>query len=305
MSSWPARVDVREVGPRDGLQNEAPVPVDQRVRLIDALSETGLRFIEAASFVSPTAIPPMAGAGEVMARITRRPGVVYSVLVPNPKGAELATAAGADEIELVVSASETHNRKNVKRSVADSLIGAHDVVEIGHRVGVPVEAIVSTAFGCPYEGDVAAERVAQIAGHLVDAGADRLSFGDTTGMATPRRVADLLDALDRAGITSDRVGLHFHNTRGTALANVVAALDRGVTRFDASIGGLGGCPYAPGASGNAVTEDLVHMLEDMEIDTRIDLDALIRCAALAQDIVGRELPSALLHAGARTRRYES
>jgi hydroxymethylglutaryl-CoA lyase len=305
MSSWPARVDVREVGPRDGLQNEAPVPVDQRVRLIDALSETGLRFIEAASFVSPTAIPPMAGAGEVMARITRRPGVVYSVLVPNPKGAELATAAGADEIELVVSASETHNRKNVKRSVADSLIGAHDVVEIGHRAGVPVEAIVSTAFGCPYEGDVAAERVAQIAGHLVDAGADRLSFGDTTGMATPRRVADLLDALDRAGITSDRVGLHFHNTRGTALANVVAALDRGVTRFDASIGGLGGCPYAPGASGNAVTEDLVHMLEDMEIDTRIDLDALIRCAALAQDIVGRELPSALLHAGARTRRYES
>jgi hydroxymethylglutaryl-CoA lyase len=305
MSSWPDRVDVREVGPRDGLQNEAPVSVDQRVRLIDALSETGLRFIEAASFVSPTAIPPMAGAGEVMARITRRPGVVYSALVPNPKGAELATAAGADELEIVVSASETHNQKNVHRTVAESLIGAHDVVEIGHGAGVQVEAIVSTAFGCPYEGDVASERVAQIAGHLIDAGADRLSFGDTTGMATPRRVADLLGALDRAGVTSDRIGLHFHNTRGTALANVVLALGRGVTRFDASIGGLGGCPYAPGASGNAVTEDLVHMLEDMEIDTGIDLDALICCAALAQDIVSRELPSALLHAGARTRRYES
>jgi hydroxymethylglutaryl-CoA lyase len=305
MSSRPARVDVREVGPRDGLQNEAPVPVDQRVRLIDALSATGLRFIEAASFVSPTAIPPMAGAPEVMAGIRRRPGVVYSALVPNPKGAELATAAGADELELVVSASETHNQKNVRRSVADSLVGARDVVEIGHGAGLAVEAIVSTAFGCPYEGDVEPERVAQVAGHLLDAGADRLSFGDTTGMATPRRVDDLVDALERAGITSDRIGLHFHNTRGTALANVVAALDRGVTRFDASIGGLGGCPYAPGASGNAVTEDLVHMLDDMEIETRIDLDALVDCARLAQEIVGRELPSALLHAGARTRRYES
>jgi hydroxymethylglutaryl-CoA lyase len=179
------------------------------------------------------------------------------------------------------------------------------VVEIGHGAGVAVEAIVSTAFGCPYEGDVAPERVAQVAGHLVDAGADRLSFGDTTGMATPRRVDDLLVALEHAGITSDRIGLHFHNTRGTALANVIAALDRGVTRFDASIGGLGGCPYAPGASGNAVTEDLVHMLDDMQIDTGIDLDALLDCARLAQDIVGRELPSALLHAGARTRRYAS
>jgi hydroxymethylglutaryl-CoA lyase len=305
MSTRPAHVDVREVGPRDGLQNETPVPIDQRVRLINALSETGLRFIEAASFVSPTAIPPMAGAQEVMTRVARRPGVVYSALVPNSKGAELATAAGADELELVVSASETHNQKNVRRSVAESLVGARDVVEIGHNAGVAVEAIVSTAFGCPYEGDVAPERVAQVAGHLLDAGADRLSFGDTTGMATPRRVDDLVDALERAGIANDRIGLHFHNTRGTALANVVAALDRGVTRFDASIGGLGGCPYAPGASGNAVTEDLVHMLEDMEIDTGIDLDALVDCARLAQDIVGRELPSALLHAGARNRRYAS
>jgi hydroxymethylglutaryl-CoA lyase len=305
MSAWPARVDVREVGPRDGLQNEKPVPVEERVRLIDALSGTGLRFIEAASFVSAKAIPPMAGADEVMAGITRRPGVVYSALVPNPKGAELATAAGADEIELVVSASETHNQKNVKRSVADSLVAARDVVEIGHGAGVPVEAIVSTAFGCPYEGDIAPERVGQIAGLLVDAGADRLSFGDTTGMATPRRVGELLDALARAGIGAERVGLHFHDTRGTALANVVAALDRGVTRFDASIGGLGGCPYAPGASGNAVTEDLVHMLADMEIETGIDLDALLACAQLAQEIVGRELPSALLHAGPRTRKYAS
>jgi len=305
MHGWPEHVDVREVGPRDGLQNEDPVPIEARVRLIDALSSTGLRFIEAASFVSPKAIPPMAGAAELMAAIDRAPGVVYSALVPNPRGAELATEARADELELVVSASETHNQKNVKRSVAESLVGARDVVEIGHGAGVAVEAIVSTAFGCPYEGDVAPERVAQIAGHLVDAGADRLSFGDTTGMATPRRVDDLLDALERAGIGTDRVGLHFHNTRGTALANVVAALERGIVRFDASIGGLGGCPYAPGASGNAVTEDLVHMLDDMEIDTGIDLDRLVECAQLAQETVGRELPSALLHAGARTRRYAS
>jgi hydroxymethylglutaryl-CoA lyase len=305
MSRWPARIEIREVGPRDGLQNEEPVVITDRVRLIDALSGTGLRRIEAAAFVSPAAIPPMAGADEVMAAIDRRPGVVYSALVPNPKGAERAIEAKADELELVVSASETHNQKNVRRSVAESLVGARDVVELAHEAGIEAEAIVSTSFGCPYEGDVAPERVAQLAGHLIDAGADRLSFGDTTGMATPRRVDDLLDALERAGITTDRVGLHFHDTRGTALANVVAALGRGVTRFDASIGGLGGCPYAPGASGNAVTEDLVHMCTDMGIDTGIDLDALLACAELAQAIVGRELPSALLHAGPRARRYAS
>ena len=202
-----------------------------------------------------------------------------------------------------MSASETHNRKNVRRSVADSLVGAFDVVELAHAAGIEAEAIVSTAFGCPYEGDVAPERIAQLAGHLIDAGADRLSFGDTTGMATPRRVHDLLDALERAGIGAERVGLHFHDTRGTALANVVTALGRGVTRFDASIGGLGGCPYAPGASGNAVTEDLVHMCHDMGIETGIDLDALLSCARLASEIVGRDLPSALLHAGPRTRVY--
>jgi hydroxymethylglutaryl-CoA lyase len=305
MTQWPARVEIREVGPRDGLQNEGAVPVADRVRLIDALSRTGLRRIEAAAFVSAQAIPPMAGSDEVMAQIDRVEGVTYSALVPNTKGAELAIEAKADELELVVSASETHNQKNVRRSVAESLIGAHDVVERAHAAGIAAEAIVSTSFGCPYEGDVEPERVAQLAGHLVDAGADRLSFGDTTGMATPRRVNELLDALERAGIPARRVGLHFHDTRGTALANVVTALERGVVRFDASVGGLGGCPYAPGASGNAVTEDLVHMCADMNIETGIDLDTLLGCAEMAQEIVGRELPSALLHAGPRTRRYGS
>jgi hydroxymethylglutaryl-CoA lyase len=302
---WPDQVEVREVGPRDGLQNEEPVPVAARVRLIDALSATGLRRIEAASFVRPDAIPAMAGAEEVMARVARRPGVVYRALVPNARGAERALVARADELELVVSASETHNRAHVRRGVADSVVAARDVVTLAHGEGVPVEAIVSTAFGCPYEGDVAAERVAQLAGLLLDAGADSLSFGDTTGMATPRRVHDLLDALERAGVAPGRVALHFHDTRGTALANVVAALERGVARFDASVGGLGGCPYAPGASGNAVTEDLVHMLHDMGIGTGIDLEALIGCARLAREIVGRDLPSAMLHAGPRTRLHEA
>lgn len=305
MPPWPSAVEIREVGPRDGLQNEAPVSVGDRVRLVDALSATGLRRIEVAAFVSPAAVPSMAGAEEVMAGITRRAGVVYSALVPNVKGAERALAAGADEIEVVVSASETHNLRNVRRTVAESLVGVADLVSIAHEERVPVEAIIATSFGCPYEGDIAAERVGQIAGHLVDAGADSLSFGDTTGMATPRRVHDLLDALDRAGIGADRVGLHFHDTRGTALANVVTALDRGVTRFDASIGGLGGCPYAPGASGNAVTEDLVHMLDDMGVRTGVDLDALIGCAELAREIVGRDLPSAMLRAGPRTKRTQT
>jgi hydroxymethylglutaryl-CoA lyase len=299
---WPPAVDVREVGPRDGLQNEAPVSIEARVRLIDALSATGLRRIEAAAFVRDEAIPAMAGSAEVMAGIERRPGVVYSALVPNLRGTERAIEAGADEVELVVSASETHNRKNVRRSVDESIADAERLTARAHEAGVPVEGIVSTSFGCPYEGDVPVDRVAEVAGRLADAGVDALSFGDTTGMATPRRVHELLDALEAHAVHPTRVGLHFHDTRGTALANALTALERGVTRFDASIGGLGGCPYAPGASGNAVTEDLVHMLHDMGIDTGIDLDALLRCARLAQEIVGRELPSALLKAGPRLAR---
>ena len=305
MSGWPTHVEIGEVGPRDGLQNEATVPVADRIRLIDALSATGLHRIEAVSFVSPAAIPPMAGAAEVMAGITRRPGVSYRALVPNVKGAELALAAAVDEIEVVVSASETHNRKNVKRSVDESIGAAGELTSLAHDAKTPVEAIVSTAFGCPYEGDVPETRVAAIAARLRDGGADRLSFGDTTGMATPRRVNDVLDALDAVGISAADVGLHFHNTRGTGLANVLVALERGVTRFDASIGGLGGCPYAPGATGNIVTEDLVHMLEDMGIDTGVDLDSLIDCAHLAQAVVGRELPGQVMRSGPRTKTVET
>jgi len=297
----PAAVDVREVGPRDGLQNEDPIPVDDRIRLIDALSGTGLARIEAASFVKPEAIPAMAGAEEVMARIDRRRGVVYSALVPNRRGAERAIAADADEVQVVVSASETHNRKNVRRNVDESIAAVEEIAGLAHGSGRPVEAIVSTAFGCPYEGDVDPAQVAAVTLRLVEGGVDRCSFGDTTGMATPRRVDELLDALEEVGLVPTAIGLHFHNTRGTGLANVLAGLERGVTRFDASIGGLGGCPYAPGATGNIVTEDLVHMLADMGVDTGVDLDALVAAAHLAQELVGRDLPGQVMRAGPRSR----
>jgi hydroxymethylglutaryl-CoA lyase len=305
MLRLPETVEICEVGPRDGLQNEDPVPVADRVRLIDALSRTGLQRIEAASFVSPKAIPPMAGAGDVMAQIERVPGVVYRALVPNEKGAELAIAAQADELEVVVSASETHNQKNVKRSVDESLAGAERLIGMAHEAGLPVDGIVSTAFGCPYEGDVEAARVAATAAQLLDHGADSISFGDTTGMATPVRVDGLLDELDRLGVDRSKIGLHFHNTRGTGLANVLTALERGVRRFDASVGGLGGCPYAPGATGNVVTEDLVHMLDDMGVQTGVDLEALIACAHQAQDLVGRELPGQVMRSGHRLARAEA
>jgi hydroxymethylglutaryl-CoA lyase len=240
-----------------------------------------------------------------MAQIERVPGVVYRALVPNEKGAELAIAARADELEVVVSASETHNQKNVKRSVDESLAGAERLIGMAHEAGLPVDGIVSTAFGCPYEGDVESERVAATAAQLLDHGADSISFGDTTGMATPVRVDGLLDELDRLGVDRSKIGLHFHNTRGTGLANVLTALERGVRRFDASVGGLGGCPYAPGATGNVVTEDLVHMLDDMGVQTGVDLEALIACAHQAQDLVGRELPGQVMRSGHRLARAEA
>lgn len=299
-SAVPA-VQIREVGPRDGLQNEAPIPIADRVRLIDALGQTGLRQIEAASFVKAEAIPAMAGADEVMAQIARQPGIVYSALVPNVRGAERALAAGADELEVVVSASETHNQRNVRRAVAESVAGVAEIARLAAAATISVEGIVSTSFGCPYEGDLEPALVAGVVTQLLEMGVDRCSLGDTTGMATPRRVHEVLDALHAEGVPSHTVGLHFHNTRGTGLANVLAGLDRGVTRFDASIGGLGGCPYAPGASGNIVTEDLVHMLDDMGIDTGIDLDALIAAAHLAEQLVGRELPGQVMRAGPRSR----
>lgn len=300
MGNMPGFVAIREVGPRDGLQNEEPIPTEAKVRLLDALSRTGVGRIEAVSFVHPKAIPQMADADEVWRRAERTEGVRYSALVPNTRGAQRALAAGFTEIEVVVSASDTHNRGNVNRSTDESLDDIAELVELLHNAGARAEVIVATSFGCPYEGDIDPVRVAGIVERVVRDGADRVAFGDTTGMATPRRVRELVTAVrDRDAHVP--VLLHFHNTRGTALANLLTAVELGVTEFDASVGGLGGCPYAPGASGNLATEEAVHLLHDMGIDTGIDLAALVEVAELAEELVGRSLPSGVLRAGPRTR----
>ena len=296
----PSRISLREVGPRDGLQNEDPVPTDAKVELVNALSATGVERIEAVSFVRPQAIPQMADADEVWSRVTRAPGVRYSALVPNLRGAVRALEAGFTELEAVVSASETHNKKNVNRSTGQSLDEIAEIIDLAHQRDATVQVIVSTAWGCPYEGDVPSQRVVGVASRAVRDGADSVSFGDTTGMATPTRVRELVGAF-RGALPDTGLNLHFHNTRGTGLANVLAALELGVADFDASVGGLGGCPYAPGATGNIATEELVHMAEDMGVATGVDLAALIDAAVEAERLVGHKLPSQVLRAGPRTR----
>ena len=296
----PERISLREVGPRDGLQNEDPVPLDAKVALLDRLSGTGVERIEAVSFVRPDAIPQMADADEVWRRAAKAPGVRYSALVPNLRGAVRALDAGFTELEAVVSASETHNRKNVNRSTGQSLDEIAEIIALAHDRGATLQVIVSTAWGCPYEGDVPVARTVAVASRAVADGADSSSFGDTTGMATPSRVRALVGAFHDAN-PEQSLNLHFHNTRGTGLANVLAALELGVADFDASVGGLGGCPYAPGATGNIATEELVHMVEDMGVSTGVDLDAMIDAAAEAERIVGRVLPSQVLRAGPRSR----
>jgi hydroxymethylglutaryl-CoA lyase len=295
----PEKIALREVGPRDGLQNENPIPTEAKVSLVDALSQTGVSRIEAVSFVRPLAVPQMADAGDVWSRITRSPSVRYSALVPNLRGAVRALDAGVRELEVVVSASETHNLTNVNMTTGESLDETAAIIHMAHVWGATVQVIVATAWGCPYEGEVPAERVVGVASRAIRDGADTASFGDTTGMATPTRVRALVGAF-RSANPDTPLNLHFHNTRGTGLANVLAALELGVADFDASVGGLGGCPYAPGATGNIATEDLVHMAEDMGIDTGIDLGALIEAAAEAEQAVGHTLPSQVLRAGPRT-----
>jgi hydroxymethylglutaryl-CoA lyase len=283
------RVDIREVGPRDGLQSLDPIPVERRVELIQSLFDCGVRHIEACSFVSPKAVPSMAGAAEVIAALRPPSGARVVALVPNLRGAELAEAAGVRELSVTVSASLEYNRKNINMAIDESVDAIASIV----KLGLPVDAVVSCSFGSPYEGDIPPADVAALGRRLLEVGCTSLTYADTTGMATPRRVRDLLDV---AGVD---VGLHFHETRGTGLVNAYAAFEAGVRRFDTSIGGYGGSPFAQGAAGNLATEALVHILDDMGVVTGIDLRELVLLLGGLESLTGHTPPSPLWAHGPR------
>lgn len=294
------RIHLQEVGPRDGLQAEdAFVPTHDKIALIDALSDAGLAKIEVSAFVSPRAIPALRDAQEVLHGIARRPGVLYGALVPNVRGAERAIDAAVDEMNLVMSASETHNLANLRMTRAQSLSQLAEVASLAHASKTAVNVSLSCSFGCPMEGDVPEAEVLGWCERFVDElGARGVTLCDTTGMAHPRQVEALTRAF-RARWPDRELTLHFHNTRGMGLANVLAAIDAGADRFDASIGGLGGCPYAPGASGNVCSEEVVHALELMGYDTGVDLERLLGAAKRLPALVGHDVPSQLVKAGRR------
>ena len=291
-------VRIYEVGPRDGLQNEAaPIPTDAKLRFIDLLADAGLREIEATSFVSPRAIPQLADADELMARLERRPGVRYPVLVPNARGLERAEAAGADAVCVFTAASEAFTRHNINMTIAESIDAFRPVVARARERGWWTRGYVSTAFGCPYSGAVDEGAVVDVAQRLLELGIDELSIGDTIGVAVPADVRRVVGALAAAGIATERLAMHFHDTRGTALANVTAALDLGIRCFDASTGGTGGCPYAPGAAGNLATEDLVYLLDREGLSHGVDLDRLLVAARHVSETLGRPLSTKVGQAG--------
>jgi hydroxymethylglutaryl-CoA lyase len=307
LESLPAKVSVYEVGPRDGLQNEAAkLPVDARVKLIEALVASGERRLEAGSFVSPKWIPQLADTEEVVRRLPHRPGVSFSALVPNRQGLDRALASGIKEVAVFLSASETHSRKNINKSIAEALKGYEELVPVALKAGLAVRGYVSVVWGCPYEGAVPVERVLEISQALLGMGLYELSLGDTIGVGTPRQTEAILKVL-LARIPAGKLAVHLHDTRGTALANALAALGNGIATIDASVGGLGGCPYAPGASGNLATEDLVYMLHGMGLETGIDLDKLLAAGELAQTLVGRKLTGKVLQAalGSRERQHST
>jgi hydroxymethylglutaryl-CoA lyase len=297
-------ITIREVGTRDGIQSlGAFIETGQKVELIDALSETGLQRIEATSFVNPRAVPQMADATDVMARIRRRPGIAYEALVPNLRGAQDALAARVDGVLVVVTASEIFNQKNVRMSVDQSLRQFAEVIQLTTAANVACVGAIGTAFGCPYEGEISEERLLGLVARFASLGFSEVMLADTTGMANPVQIERTLTrVLERWG-GSLRIGLHLHNTRGMGLANVVAGLRAGVTTYDASVAGIGGCPFAPEAAGNISTEDTVHMLHEMGLETGIDLDRLIAAARLAQQLLGRELPGQVMKAGPRSQRH--
>jgi hydroxymethylglutaryl-CoA lyase len=296
----PHRAVVREVGPRDGLQGERPVAPIERARLIGLLIAAGLARIEAVSFVSPKHVPAMDGAAEVLAAVGGHPGVAIAALVPNLRGAELALAAAVDELTVTVSASPTYNEHNVHMSIDASVEAIAAICELAAGAGaggagIPVDAVVSCAFGSPYEGEVSPDDIARLVERLRGAGSAAITLADTTGMGTPRALAEVLDTVP------GEVGLHLHETRGTGMLNLYAALTMGVTRFDSSVGGLGGSPFAAGAAGNVATEEVVALLDDLGIETGISVEDLITAAQLAADLVGHPVPSRVAQAGPRTR----
>jgi hydroxymethylglutaryl-CoA lyase len=295
-------VTLYEVGPRDGLQNEsARLPVDDKVRLIAALAEAGLTRIEVGSFVRPDWIPQLADTDEVARRAPRKPGVRYAALVPNKQGLERAIATGLGEVAVFMSSSETHNKKNTNKSIAQSLEHFGEIVPAARKQGLFVRAYLSTVWGCPYEGKVDPRRALEISLRLREMGCDEISLGDTIGVGNPLQTRKILE-LFLPQIAAEKIALHMHDTHGTALANCLVGMEMGIRIFDTSIGGMGGCPYAPGAAGNLATEDLASMLADMGIETGVDLDKLIEAGWLAQQLVGRKLPGRRLQAalGRRT-----
>ena len=295
----PESVRIREVGPRDGFQNEPEViATAEKVRLIGLLGEAGLQRIEVTSFVRPDVIPQLADASEVLAAYEKRDGVAYSVLIPNERGLERALEQRDrfDEVNLFLSASEAHNRRNVNRSIDESLAGLEAVIATALGEGLRCEGVISTSFGCPYEGEVAPERVFEIAERLAAAGCEEVAFGDTTGMANPRQVGEFFPAA-RERLGGVELTAHFHNTRGQGLANALAALNTGIDSFESAFGELGGCPVPPGSTGNISTEDLVSMFDEMGVATGIDLPKLIGASQAAQEALGRPLGAHVLQAG--------
>jgi len=295
-----AQVDVRiyEVGARDGLQNESqPVPTDDKLTFLGLLADAGLREIEATSFVAPSAIPQLADADDLMARLDRRPGVRYPVLVPNARGLERAIAAKVDAVCVFTAASETFTQHNIGMSIDESLAAFEPVVAHGRAAGWWMRGYLSTAFGCPYEGPISTDAVVSVAERLLALGVDELSIGDTIGVAGPADVRRVVGALVGAGIGPDRLAMHFHDTRGTAVANVATAIGLGIRCFDASTGGTGGCPYAPGAAGNLATEDLVYLLDREGLRHGVDLDGVLRAAESISAVLGRPLASKVGQAG--------
>jgi hydroxymethylglutaryl-CoA lyase len=291
-------VRIYEVGPRDGLQNEAtPISTDAKLRFIDLLADAGLREIEATSFVSPHAIPQLADGDALMAALDRRPGVRYPVLVPNARGMGRAEAVGADAICVFTAASEPFTRANINMSIAESIDAFRPILARARELGWWTRGYVSTAFGCPYQGEVGEAAVVGVAQELIGIGVDELSIGDTIGVGGPADVRRVVGALSASGIGVERLAMHFHDTRGTALANVTAALELGIRCFDASTGGTGGCPYAPGAAGNLATEDLVYLLDREGLSHRVDLDALLVAARHVAETLGRPLSTKVGQAG--------